>query len=244
MRFVAQQFIMKPFMWAVTRPHIHGRRHLRTLKGPYILASNHTGHLDAPLLMSSLPRRLVRFLSAGAAADYFFNSKWKAALTTLFFNAFPVERSGTRTRKGLAGNLLSDGVPILLFPEGTRSRTGLMANFKPGFAALSISRGVPVLPAALVGVHEAMPPGLPLPQPGRPEVHIVFGAPMWPEDGETALRFANRVRETIVTLYDQTALATGFPRTVDYEQAVLEARAAEEDNPDGDDNPDTDKEQA
>ena len=82
-----------------------------------------------------------------------------ADATRLFFNAFPVDRKGLRNRKGLAGLLLSEDVPLLLFPEGTRSRTGAMKGFTPGHAALSISRNVPVLPIALVGAYAAMPYG-------------------------------------------------------------------------------------
>ena len=87
----------------------------------------------------------------GAAADYFFDVWWRKGLTSLFFNAFPVDRTGLRGRHGLATSLLDDGVPLLLFPEGTRSRTGEMGNFKPGAAALCISRDVPCLPVAIVG---------------------------------------------------------------------------------------------
>ena len=65
----------------------------------------------------------------------------------------------TARAHGLATSLLDDGVPLLLFPEGTRSRTGEMGNFKPGAAALCISRDVPCLPVAIVGAAEAMPYG-------------------------------------------------------------------------------------
>ena len=101
-------------------------------------------HLDAPLIIGALPRRLARYVAAGAAADYFFDVWWRKGLTALFFNAFPVDRTGLRGKRGMATSLLDDGVPLLLFPEGTRSRTGEMGNFKPGAAALCISRDVPV----------------------------------------------------------------------------------------------------
>ena len=101
----------------------------------------------------------------------------------LFFNAFPVDRGkgkskqgarSPRSHRGMAGSLLTDGVPLLIFPEGTRSRTGAMGTFKPGAAALAISRGVPVIPIALVGAWAAMPSeqaGLPK---GRPSVHVAI----------------------------------------------------------------------
>ena len=64
---------------------------------------------------------------------------------------FPVDRTGLRGRKGMATSLLDDGIPLLLFPEGTRSRTGEMGAFKPGAAALCISRDVPCVPVGIVG---------------------------------------------------------------------------------------------
>ena len=130
------------------------------------MVSNHSSHLDAPLLIGALPRQLARYVAAGAAADYFFDVWWRKGLTALFFNAFPVDRTGLRGKRGMATSLLDDGVPLLLFPEGTRSRTGEMGNFKPGAAALCISRDVPCLPVALVGASDAMPRGASWPRQG------------------------------------------------------------------------------
>src|SRR3954471_7788089 len=134
-----------------------GEENLADVSGPYVVVSNHSSHLDAPLIISALPRKLSRYVAAGAAADYFFDVWWRKGLTALFFNAFPVDRSGLRGRRGLATCLLTEGVPRLLFPEVTRSRSGEMGNFKPGAAALCISRDVPCMPIALVGASEAMP---------------------------------------------------------------------------------------
>ncbi|NLT30814.1 MAG: 1-acyl-sn-glycerol-3-phosphate acyltransferase [Propionibacterium sp.] len=225
---------MRPVIRALTRIHVHGKRNLRTLAGPYVVMPNHNGHLDTPVVHSSLPYRLSKYLATGAAADYFFTHWWRAAPTALFFNAFPIERTGMRNRKGLAGGLLSKGVPLLIYPEGTRSRNGTMAPFKPGAAALCISRHVPALPVALVGIRQAMPHGNVLPVPGRPEVHVVFGKPMWAEQGETAVKFAERIREQVATMHDQTALATGFPRIIDYQREALEAKSAAADDEAGD----------
>ena len=79
-----------------------------------------------------MPRKISRYVAAGAAADYFFDVWWRKGLTSLFFNAFPVDRIGLRGRHGLATSLLDDGVPLLLFPEGTRSRTGEMGVIQAG----------------------------------------------------------------------------------------------------------------
>jgi Acyltransferase len=127
-RFVAQRGMLKPLVWRLVTVTVLGEEKLRGLNRPFVVVSNHASHLDAPLILGSLPSKLARYVAAGAAADYFFDVWWRKGLTSLFFNAFPVDRTGLRGRHGLATSLLDDGVPLLLFPEGTRSRTGEMAS--------------------------------------------------------------------------------------------------------------------
>jgi 1-acyl-sn-glycerol-3-phosphate acyltransferase len=201
-RFVAQRGLLKPLVWRLATVTVLGRERLQGLSAPFVVVSNHTSHLDAPLILGALPRKLARYVAAGAAADYFFDVWWRKGLTSLFFNAFPVDRTGLRGRKGLATSLLDDGVPLLLFPEGTRSRTGEMGPFKPGAAALCISRDVPCLPIAILGAAEAMPYGKKWPEGGRPPIYLVFGEPMRPEDGETASQFSERMAKEVSGLYD------------------------------------------
>lgn len=230
-RFVAQQLMLKPLVWSVCSVHVHGRERLAGFDGAFIVVSNHSSHLDTPLIIGSLPRRLSRNLATGAAADYFFGQWWRAAPTALFFNAFPVERGkGLRGRgaknRGLAGHLLSDGVPLLLYPEGTRSKTGAMGRFKPGAASLCISRNVPCLPIAIVGASAAMPRGTNWPKLGRPPVHVVFGDPMWPLQGETAHQFSDRIAARIAELHDEAADRLSLPRMSDIARKKIETEAA------------------
>ncbi len=228
-RLVAQQLVMKPYIWSAVNVHTHGMRNLSSLRPPFVAVANHSSHLDAPLIYGSLPRRLSRNLSSGAAADYFFDTWYKSLPTTLFFNSFPVLRQGhsNRTgRRGLAGELLSDGVPLLLFPEGTRSRTGAMSGFTPGAAALAISRDTPVLPIALVGAYAAMPYGATVPVPGRPHVHVVFGRPLRAAPGEIARQFSDRLYRYVVEMHDTIARAYGMPTQADFARAVALRQAA------------------
>ncbi len=205
-RFVAQRMILKPVVWRLTTVTVLGRENLDRVEvgSPFVVVSNHSSHLDAPLVLGALPRKLARYVAAGAAADYFFDVWWRKSLTSLFFNAFPVDRTGLRGNKGMATSLLDDGVPLLLFPEGTRSKTGEMAPFKPGAAALCISRDVPCLPVAIVGATEAMPRDTGWPVKGRPPVYVAFGEPMHPDDGESPMEFSDRIAKEVVGLVDYT----------------------------------------
>jgi 1-acyl-sn-glycerol-3-phosphate acyltransferase len=201
---VAQRGLLKPLVWRLATVTVLGQEHLKDLSRPFVVVSNHTSHLDTPLIYGALPRRLARYVAAGAAADYFFDVWWRKSLTALFFNAFPVDRVGLRGRKGLATSLLDDEVPLLLFPEGTRSRTGDMGTFKPGAAALCISRDVPCLPVAILGATEAMPYGAKWPVRGRPPVFVTFGEPMRAEDGESVAAFSARIAKEVRELIDYT----------------------------------------
>lgn len=214
-RLAAQRGLLKPLVWSLTAVTVEGVERLEGLRAPFVVVANHSSHLDAPLVLGALPSRLARYLAAGAAADYFFDVWWRKALTALFFNAFPVERNGVRHRSQMGTTLLSDGVPLLLFPEGTRSRTGEMASFKRGTAALCIATGAPCVPMALVGASTAMPRGTNWPVRGRPPVTVVFGAPMSALDGERSGEFTrrleDRVRELHASVTSRTGSGTGAP---------------------------------
>jgi len=204
-RFVAQRGILKPVTWSVVKVTVVGRRKLRDVPKAFIIVANHSSHLDAPLILGALPRRLARYLAAGAAADYFFDVWWRRGLTALFFNAFPVDRSGAGSRNVSARSLLERGVPLLVFPEGTRSKTGAMGHFKQGAASLAIATEVPCVPVALIGAGIAHPRGSSWPKPGRLPVGVVFGAPMRPEPGETAVAFTARIRAEVERMHDAYA---------------------------------------
>jgi 1-acyl-sn-glycerol-3-phosphate acyltransferase len=201
-RFVAQRAILKPVVWSVVKVTVIGRRNLRDVDGSFVIVANHSSHLDAPLILGALPRRLSRYLAAGAAADYFFDVWWRRGLTGLFFNAFPVDRTGVNPRSVSAKVLLEKGVPLLVFPEGTRSRTGELGAFKSGAASLASVTGVPCIPVALIGASIAHPRGSKWPKPGRLPVGVVFGSPLSARDGESAGDFTSRIRAEVVRLRD------------------------------------------
>jgi len=204
-RFIAQRGLLKAVVWRVVTVHVIGRRNLDGVKRPFVVVANHSSHLDAPLIMGALPRKLARYLAAGAAGDYFFDVWWRRGLTALFFNAFPVDRSGSNPRNVSAKTLLQHKVPVLVFPEGTRSPSGEIGRFKPGAAALAAATGVPVLPVAIVGAYQAHPRGSKWPKKGRLPVAVVFGEPMRAQEGETAQAFMARIRDRVIAMHEEQA---------------------------------------
>jgi long-chain acyl-CoA synthetase len=125
----------------------------------FIVAANHCSHLDMGLTKMALAEA-GNDLVALAAADYFFDTKYKRAVMENFTNLVPMERTGS-LRQSLrhALSFLARGYNALLFPEGTRSMTGEMADFKPVVGYLALHARIGVLPVHLYGTYAAMPKG-------------------------------------------------------------------------------------
>ena|GEM_PF-482342 len=211
-RRITQRGILKSLAWSSLKVSIEGTENLTGLTGPYVVVANHSSHIDATLIVCGIPLEVGQYLSTGVAADYFFTKLHRKAFVVLTFNAFPIERGSQRRNKpSVARQLLGEGVPLLIFPEASRSRTGKMTRFTPGAAGLAIKYGVPIVPVTVVGAHEAMPPGRTWPKPGRPPVRLVFGTPLMPEPGETPVEFTTRYAELIRQTYDQVAVEMGLP---------------------------------
>ena len=125
----------------------------------FIVVANHTSHLDMGLVKIALGEQ-GRELVALAAADYFFDNKYKRAYMDNFTNTVPIERSGS-LRKSLrhALSFLERGFNALIFPEGGRTPTGELADFKPVIGFLALTARVGILPVNLRGTYEALPKG-------------------------------------------------------------------------------------
>jgi long-chain acyl-CoA synthetase len=125
----------------------------------FIVAANHASHLDMGLAKMALGDA-GEGLVALAAADYFFDNKYKRAYMDNFTNLVPMERSGS-LRQSLrhARSYLDRGYNALIFPEGTRSMTGKMDEFKPVIGYLALAARVGILPIYLQGTYDAMPKG-------------------------------------------------------------------------------------
>lgn len=156
-----------------------------------IFTPNHHSHLDTGLMIRSVPATWRHKLVVAAAADYFFDKKWKAALSALSLNAIPIDREITgRKSSDLIKGLLDDGYSLVIYPEGGRSPDGWGQDFKGGAAYLSARTGAPVVPVFIDGTGAIFGKGMKRPKPGRTKV--VFGAPLRSEDGESTRRFNAR----------------------------------------------------
>ena len=135
--------------------------------GGYIVAANHASHLDTGLVKYALGEQGEALVALGAK-DYFFDDPVRRMYFENFTNVVPMERHGSlRESLRLAGEVIRDGYILLIFPEGTRSETGVMADFKPSLGYLALQNKCGILPMYLSGTHEAMPKGRFLPKRGE-----------------------------------------------------------------------------
>ena len=192
-REVAQKAGLEPLFRSQVRTKVEGLDVLDRIEGPVIFAANHASHLDTPLILLSLPDEWRRRTAVAAAADYFFDTWWRAVGSSLFFNTFPIDRRGG-SMATTPGEVLADGWSLVIFPEGTRSKDGWMGNFRMGAAFLAHEHGVPVVPVAHRGTFAAMPRGQGWPCPGRRQLTIRFGEPLRPREGESVREFAPRIK--------------------------------------------------
>lgn len=151
---------------------IEGREHLPP--PPFVLVANHASHLDALVLMAALRGTAARRAHALAAGELFFGNTAAALFSAYGLSALPVwrGRTGRHALATLRARLSEDSLVYVLFPEGTRTRDGLMKPFQPGLGALVCATTVPVVPAFIEGAFRAWPPQRRWPRPGRIRVRI------------------------------------------------------------------------
>jgi len=180
---------------------------------PYVFMANHLSAVDIWALFVALPVRVRMIAKKQLGRIPIFGwAMWAGRFIFIHrANALAARRSIDE-----AGRRIRGGDCVLLFPEGTRSRTGEMGPFKKGGFHLAISAGVPIVPVALSGTREAMPAGSLLLRPGR--VHVVIGAPV-PTAGLTdgdRNRLLEEVRAQVVAMLadQQTPPPLGQPMPV------------------------------
>jgi 1-acyl-sn-glycerol-3-phosphate acyltransferase len=155
---------------------IVGHQNLRTNRSLVIVA-NHCSHIDTLCLLAALPLRKLHRAFPAAASDYFFQSIPRLWAAAILVNALPFARQ-TRVRQSLSlcrELLANPGTILIIFPEGTRSTTGEVGEFKSGIGALIAGRDVAVAPCFIDGSFRAWPKGKRFPRPRK--IRLVIGTP-------------------------------------------------------------------
>ncbi|MCA9197873.1 MAG: 1-acyl-sn-glycerol-3-phosphate acyltransferase [Planctomycetales bacterium] len=163
--------------------------------------ANHTSHLDALVIWSSLPADVRRLTRPVAAKDYWDKGAIRRHVAKSF-NALLIDRKEIKVHRSPVDLMIQeagDTSSLIVFPEGGRSTTGELGEFKSGLYHLGKKRpDWELVPVHIDNLNRVLPRGEFLPVPLLS--CITFGPPIWLEKGESKADFLSRAREAIIRL--------------------------------------------
>jgi len=159
-RQILQNLIFFPIILnLLSKIEVEGMENIKKVRTPIILMPNHISDLDTPIIFKVLPSVIQKKLTVAAATDILYEKLWYVQpLVTLFFNTYPLPRTG-QIKSGLiyTGELLDKGWSILVFPEGGISETGKLLPLKMGTGVMGLEMQVPIIPVKIIGTQEILP---------------------------------------------------------------------------------------
>jgi 1-acyl-sn-glycerol-3-phosphate acyltransferase len=168
--------LMRALMRTITRVYLAGLFKVVGVEnipgsGALLICPNHSATLDPPLVPAFVPRGDTWSM---AKSEFF--RKPLTAFIYRSYHAFPVVRhTADRAALKRSFDLLKAGEALIIYPEGTRVESGLLAKPEPGAGFIAQKAGCPVLPVGLTGTRECFPKGARWPR--RTKVTITFGKP-------------------------------------------------------------------
>src|SRR3954471_14372120 len=141
--------VLQPFLLVYFHMTRIGREHVPK-EGPVILAANHRSFVD-PFIIAVCVRRPIYFV----AKRELFEKRWQGWLLNAL-GAFPIRRGESDEESmDTALEILERGDVVVIFPEGTRIRTGSLGKAKRGVGRMALQSGAPVVPVAVHGTENA-----------------------------------------------------------------------------------------
>jgi long-chain acyl-CoA synthetase len=171
LRALFLELFARPLVWLLAAPRVINETTREAPATPVLILANHVTAYDGALILYALPPKLRRHVAIAMSGEMlldlrhgrnqvnaFLNTLAPAVywLLTALFNVFPLPRlRGFRASFAHAGEAMDRGYSVLIFPEGTRSQDGQLHPFRPGIGLLAQQSQAPILPVALLGLHEA-----------------------------------------------------------------------------------------
>ena len=168
--YYASRLIVRILLLLLTRRQVRGHDNIPS-QGPLLVVANHLSLADPPLLNVSLEREVVFMAKAKlfrfGVLSYFMHG----------LGAFPVHR-GRPDRQALrqAEQVLAQGLTLIVFPEGMRSRGGKLQHSFSGPALIAMRSGAPILPVGITGTEKLATEAWLL---RRPQIMVNIGHPFY-----------------------------------------------------------------
>ena len=217
LRLVVYYLLVWPATQILGHPRFVGREHLRGVKGPVIVVSNHiTRRADIGLILAALPARFRHRLAPAMGGEtllrmrrppreWFVTKRWAYQLgywlVMTLFNVFPLPQfSGFRQSFRFAGESVDRGYSLLIFPEGevNNSDDGRMAPFQSGIGLLAENLRLPIVPMRLDGVWQMKRERRRLAHRG--EITVRMGEPVTFPGGTPPEQMAHELEAIVRTL--------------------------------------------
>lgn len=193
----------KPFIYIREKPksQVIGRDFAFDEK-QRIYFANHASHLDFLVIWSCLPKRIRERTKPVAAKDYWLQGRVRRFLSEHVFRAVFVDRnqsSRTENPIDVMSAALDQGFSLIIFPEGTRSPSGELQDFKSGIFHLAKKyESVELVPLFLENLNRILPKGEVIPVPLLSKVR--FGRPLLIQEGEDRMIFLHRAKKALEEL--------------------------------------------
>lgn len=166
-----------------------------------IYFANHTSHLDALVLWSSLPKNIRNLTRPVAAVDYWQGGPVRRYMASVF-DLLLIDRKKIKVHNSPIDMMLREmgsKHSLIVFPEGGRNASGEVGEFKSGLFHLAKKRpDLELMPVYIENLNRVMPKGEVLPVPLLSSISI--GAPIWLESGENKGEFLARARESVLKM--------------------------------------------
>ncbi|MGH9513109.1 MAG: AMP-binding protein [Terriglobales bacterium] len=206
-RLTAQYLLLRPAVFFLARPRIHGGEELAELEGPVLVICNHISDVDLGFVSAALPARLGNRLAIATAGEelealrtpgpdrrlwgrLYDRLKWCLAVSLL--NLFPLPRqAGFRESFEYAGESADRGYSILVFPEGGHTADGNLRPFRAGIGLLANNLGIPIIPMRIHGLFEVKQAGRKF-VPGK--IRVEIGSPLRLPPGEDPEEIAQHLQ--------------------------------------------------
>ena len=180
--------LARMFAWV----KVQGLEHLDHVTGPVVFAANHQSHMDVPVILAALPGAWRAKVAPAMAKEFFkahffpdqyspgqvLTNRLNYYLAAFFFNTFPLPQreAGARQTLRYIGEVTGEGFSALIFPEGVRSDSGEIREFRGGIGMIGSRLGLPIIPVRLDGVDRVLHTSWKMAKPGP--VSVTFGAPI------------------------------------------------------------------